>query len=173
MKSLLCQTNGCTVFDSDGDIVYRVDNYDKKCRNKVYLMDLRGRVLVTIRRKKVFLFRQWRGYKSDGLKSKPQEPYFQVKRCSEIFERDLSCQIAVRSSDAQESCYYKLEALSGKLAFKITNSNGEIVAEAKRKQSSKGVLLGDDVLTLAVEPHTDHSFIMALVTVYGLMHHKL
>ena len=51
MKSLLCQTNGCTVFDSDGDIVYRVDNYDKKCRNKVYLMDLRGRVLVTIRRK--------------------------------------------------------------------------------------------------------------------------
>ncbi|KAJ6946286.1 protein LURP-one-related 4-like [Populus alba x Populus x berolinensis] len=174
MKSLLMQTNGCTVFNKNGEIVYRVDNYDKKAgSNEVYLMDLKGNVLFTILRRKLFLFRQWRGYKSDGLKSKPQEPYFQVKRCSEIFERDLSCQIAVRSSDAQESCYYKLEALSGKLAFKITNSNGEIVAEAKRKQSSKGVLLGDDVLTLAVEPHTDHSFIMALVTVYGLMHHKL
>jgi hypothetical protein len=80
---------------------------------------------------KLFLFRQWRGYKSDGLKLKTQEPYFQVKRCSEIFEGDLSCQITVRSSDAQESCSYKLEALSGKLAFKITNSNGEIVAEVR------------------------------------------
>jgi hypothetical protein len=78
---------------------------------------------------KLFLFRQWKGYKSDGLKLKTQEPYFQVKRRSEIFEGDLSCQITVRSSDAQESCSYKLEALSGKLAFKITNSNGEIVAE--------------------------------------------
>jgi len=165
MKSLLMQTNGCTVFNKNGEIVYRVDNYDKKAgSNEVYLMDLKGNVLFTILRRvcpcdfqaciydqsdhfkeypfvikinvpflqslqKLFLFRQWRGYKSDGLKLKTQEPYFQVKRRSEIFEGDLSCQITVRSSDAQESCSYKLEALSGKLAFKITNSNGEIVAE--------------------------------------------
>lgn len=51
MKSLVCHTNGCTVFDSNGDIIYRVENYDTKCNDEVYLMDLRGRVLVTIRRK--------------------------------------------------------------------------------------------------------------------------
>ncbi|KAJ6943455.1 protein LURP-one-related 2-like [Populus alba x Populus x berolinensis] len=68
---------------------------------------------------------------------------------------------------------YWVVKLGSKQAFKITNSNGEIVAEAKRKQSPSGVLLGDDVLTLVVEPHVDHSFIIGLVTVYGLMHHKL
>ncbi|KAF2313273.1 hypothetical protein GH714_010101 [Hevea brasiliensis] len=51
MKSLVCHTNGCTVFDSNGEIIYRVENYGTKCNNEVHLMDLRGRVLVTIRRK--------------------------------------------------------------------------------------------------------------------------
>ncbi|KAG6781050.1 hypothetical protein POTOM_012181 [Populus tomentosa] len=173
MKSLVMQTNGCTVYNENGEVVYRVDNYDKKGSNKVYLMDLKGSVLFTILRRKLFFFRQWRGYKSNGLKLRNQEPYFQAKN-TEIFQGNLSCRITVRSSEAPDQrSHYRLESLAGKLAFKITNSNGEIVAEAKRKQSSSGVLLGDDVLTLVVEPHVDHSFIIGLVTVYGLMHHKL
>ncbi|KAJ6712449.1 PROTEIN LURP-ONE-RELATED 4 [Salix purpurea] len=112
MKSLLCQTNGCTVFDSDGHVVYRVDNYDKKCRNKVYLMDLRGRVLVTIRRKRLQFFGCWYGYRWDSSANR-ENPWFQVRR----------------------------------------------------KQLSSGITLGDDVLTLVVEPHVDHSLIMAIVTV--------
>lgn len=51
MKSLLWNSKGCTVFDSNGQIVYRVDNYDRKSRDEVYLMDLRGKVLFTIKRK--------------------------------------------------------------------------------------------------------------------------
>jgi len=78
---------------------------------------------------KLFFFRQWRGYKSDGLKLRNQEPYFQAKS-TEIFQGNLSCRITVRSSEAPDQrCHYKLESLAGKLAFKITNSNGEIVAE--------------------------------------------
>lgn len=53
MKSLLYHSYGCTVFNSKGEIVYRVDNYEKKCSNEVHLMDLRGRILFTIRRRKV------------------------------------------------------------------------------------------------------------------------
>ena len=30
MKSLVFNTNGCTVFDSKGNIIYRVDNYNSK-----------------------------------------------------------------------------------------------------------------------------------------------
>ena len=41
--------------------------------------------------------------------------------------------------------------------------------QVRPKQLSSGVMLGDDVLTLVVEPQIDHSIIMALVTVYGLM----
>jgi uncharacterized protein YxjI len=51
MKSLVCHTNGCTVYNTNGDIVYRVENYDKKGSKEVHLMDLRGKVLSTIRRK--------------------------------------------------------------------------------------------------------------------------
>jgi uncharacterized protein YxjI len=51
MKSLVMQTNGCTVYNENGEVVYRVDNYDKKGSNKVYLMDLKGNVLFTILRR--------------------------------------------------------------------------------------------------------------------------
>lgn len=51
MKSLVLSGNGCTVFDSNGHVVYRVDNYNCKSGNQVLLMDSRGKVLFTILRK--------------------------------------------------------------------------------------------------------------------------
>ena len=51
MKSLVMQGNGCTAYNENGEIVYRVDNYDHKNSNEVYLMDLKGKVLFTILRK--------------------------------------------------------------------------------------------------------------------------
>lgn len=77
---------------------------------------------------KLWLFRQWKGYKCDGLKLRTQKPHFQVGKGYGIFEGDFSCQILVRSSNGQDS-FYDLEALAGKSAFKITNSNGGLVAE--------------------------------------------
>lgn len=73
-----------------------------------------------------------------------------------------------------DSNCYRLEGLNGKsAAFRIMDSNRRAVAEAKRKQSSSGVVLGDDVFTLVVEPHVDHSFVMALVTVYGMIRRQI
>lgn len=51
MKSLVLNGKGCTVFDSDGHIMYRVDNYNSKSNNEVYLMDFDGGVLFTILKK--------------------------------------------------------------------------------------------------------------------------
>jgi hypothetical protein len=45
--------------------------------------------------------------------------------------------------------------------------------QAKPKQSSSGVLLGDDVLALVVEPHMDHSLMIALLIVYGLIRRRM
>lgn len=45
--------------------------------------------------------------------------------------------------------------------------------QVKRKQTSSGVALGDDVFSLVVEPNIDHSLIMGLVIVHGLMNHIL
>lgn len=158
MKSLVMQANGCTVYNENGEIVYRIDNYDKKGSGEVYLMDLRGKVLYTILRRVWFLGR-WEGYEGDSSSLRKEKPKFKVTRKGVV--------------DAEAGCY-RLEGLAGKSEFKIIDCRrGGVVAEAKRKQSSSGVVLGDDVLSLVVEPHIDHSLIMALVTVYGLIHQRL
>ncbi|GMY30282.1 protein LURP-one-related 4-like [Fagus crenata] len=167
MKSLVCHTNGCTVYNTNGDIVYRVENYDKKGSKEVHLMDLRGKVLSTIRRKKLLSFRGWDGYRSSGSNINKEKPWFQVKKYYRMLMGDLACQVIVGYDK------YWIVRMTGKAAFRIVNINGDIIAEAKRKQSSSGVLLGDDVLTLVVEPHTDHSLIMALVIVYGLIRRRM
>lgn len=51
MKSLVCHGNGCTVFDSDGDVAFRVDNYQQRCSSKAFLMDSTGNILFSLNRK--------------------------------------------------------------------------------------------------------------------------
>ncbi|RVW16360.1 Protein LURP-one-related 4 [Vitis vinifera] len=172
MKSLVIQGNGCTVFNSDGEIVYRIDNYDKKCSSEVYLMDLQGKVLFTILQRKLRVFGRWEGYKSNGSKGNNQKPWFQVRKNCRILGGGSSCQVTVRPNEAQSYCY-RIQGLTGKSAFKIVDSQGGLVAEVEQKQTSSGVVLGEDVLNLVVEPHVDHSLVMALVAVYGLIHHRM
>lgn len=50
-KSLLFSCSGFTVFDSKGNLVFRVDNYSSTSRNEIVLMDAAGKPLYTIRRK--------------------------------------------------------------------------------------------------------------------------
>lgn len=51
MKSLVFSSNGCTIYDSNGNLAYRIDNYDTKSCSQVLLMDLKGNVLCTLLRK--------------------------------------------------------------------------------------------------------------------------
>ena len=48
MKSLVLNGHGCTVYDSGGGIVYRVDNYGSRCSGSVCLMDLDGAVVLNV-----------------------------------------------------------------------------------------------------------------------------
>lgn len=54
MKSLVLHSNGCTVFNSRGEVVFRVDNYQKKCSSEVFLMDSSGKTLFSMYRKVSF-----------------------------------------------------------------------------------------------------------------------
>ncbi|KAL5551718.1 hypothetical protein UlMin_001894 [Ulmus minor] len=169
MKSLVFHTNGCTIYNSKGQIVFRVDNYEEKCSDEVHLMDGKGKVLCTIRKKGLRPFGGWNGYRSSCSNLKKEKPWFQVKRyCRALMGNNLACQVSVGRDK------YRIIRLEGKLAgFRIINLDGNIIAEAKQKLSSSGVVLGDDVLTLEVESNEDHSLIMALVTVYGLSRRKM
>ena len=53
MKSLVLNGSGCTVYDSAGSIVYRVDNYGARRAADVCLMDLAGNVVLQILKKVV------------------------------------------------------------------------------------------------------------------------
>ncbi|XP_070013921.1 protein LURP-one-related 11-like [Nicotiana sylvestris] len=71
MKSLVFHGNGCTVFNSKGEIVFKVDNYQETNSNEVFLVDLYGQVLFSIKKEKLRLFGRWNGYSSGGFKGKP------------------------------------------------------------------------------------------------------
>ncbi|KAF5774839.1 putative tubby-like protein [Helianthus annuus] len=162
MKSLVYNSHGCTAYNSSGEIVYRVDNYDTKCSSQVYLMDIRGKVLFAIQRKKLPVFGCWDGYKWDFSK---KQRWFRVTRKRQTIHVDLGV----------GEGGYKIVKTGGKLGFKIINTDqdGALVAEFKPKQTASGIDLGNDVFTLTVEPDVDQSLIMAIIMVLGLIHRQL
>ena len=50
-KSLLFNCDGFTVYNSNGDLVFRVDNYMNSSKDNIVLMDAYGLPLLSIRRK--------------------------------------------------------------------------------------------------------------------------
>lgn len=174
MKSLVMNGNGCTVYGSDGQIVYRVDNYAYRCSDEVYLMDHSGKTLTKILRKKLRVFGQWEGYRYDGLMKEEREPWFSVRKASRIFKRgqpyEATVTLGVGSNNL--TCY-KIQGSACKHEYQIMDMAGGLVAEVKRKLTASGLALGDDVLTLILEPDADQLLIMGLVIVCGLINHSL
>lgn len=64
---------------------------------------------------------------------------------------------------------YKIEGVSHKSEYRISDPDGEVVAEMKRKQTASGVVLGEDVLSLTVNPTADRLLVVGLVVVCGLL----
>ncbi|XP_022969857.1 protein LURP-one-related 4-like isoform X1 [Cucurbita maxima] len=173
MKSLIMQGNGLTVFNGNGQIVYRIDNYDEKSSREVFLMDLRGKLLFTLRQKRIWFLCDWEGYKDGGVNTEEIKPFFRVKRVLRFFSKKLRCDVKLCGGESRPSFGYRFEGIWGRTAFRILDSHGGLVAEAKRKQSL-GVQLGEDVMSLVlVQTNLDHSLLMALVTVYLLIQHRI
>ncbi|KAK6153547.1 hypothetical protein DH2020_013186 [Rehmannia glutinosa] len=179
MKSLIMSSNGCAVFDSNGQIVYRVDNYGYKSINQVHIMDAKGKVLFTVVKKKFPMLGLWDGYRSSGTATnKDKKQGFRVRKLLGIrmilgFLRGYSFYKVVVRLNNDQPFEYIMENQISKPSCKIVDSFGGLVAEVKRKITTSGVVLGEDVLTMVVEPHIDHSLIMGLVVVFGLIHIKL
>ncbi|XP_047952051.1 protein LURP-one-related 11-like [Salvia hispanica] len=173
MKSLVFHGNGCTVFNSGGEVVFRVDNYQKKCSRKVYLMDSSGQTLFSMYRKKLYFWGFWEGFKHSKGGKEEKKPWFKVRRNHTIFGREISCRVVLKLEENSES-YYRIIGLEGKASLKIVDEfSGHLLAEAVQKQSSEGIPLGNDVVTLMVESNADQSLIMALVTIYGLINNRM
>ncbi|KAF3520493.1 hypothetical protein DY000_02059585 [Brassica cretica] len=166
MRSLVYHSKGCTVYDSKGNLIYRVDNYDSKSCGEVYLMDLYGEVLFEFQQS-FGLFKSCEGCNSNGTR-------FRLSKNFKISPRGSSSSykaVMESSKDDQQSCY---KILNHRSVFIIEDGSGRLMAEVKKKQSNvNGLDFGEDVLTMVVEPQVDYSFIMGIVIAYGLLKCKL
>ncbi|CAH1431302.1 unnamed protein product [Lactuca virosa] len=67
--SLLFTGDGFAVYDSNGQVVFRVDSYgpDNRDAYELVLMDSSGRCLLTIRRKRPSLHQRWEGFLGERM----------------------------------------------------------------------------------------------------------
>uniref|UniRef100_A0A803P045 Uncharacterized protein n=1 Tax=Cannabis sativa TaxID=3483 RepID=A0A803P045_CANSA len=159
--SLFFAGDGFTVYDSRGELVFRVDSYGHNIRDKdeLVLMDPHGRCLLTVRRKRPSLHQRWEGYL--GERSEGQKPIFSVRRSSIIGRSSVV--VEVMGNPEEE---YQIEGSFGQRNCTIFNAAKESMAEIKRKvDTSTNVVLAKDVFSLCLKPGFDGAFAMGLVLI--------
>ncbi|KAJ8623609.1 hypothetical protein MRB53_032138 [Persea americana] len=175
-QSLLFNGNGYTVFDdSNGRMVFRVDNYACNWREETFLMDYAGNVLFTIRRckkKLSILESSWEAYRGDrdvsGL-GDDQKPFLKATKAL----GNPSCRISVAADDTGGPIHFLMNWSRQKGWSRIYHSTSPAlpVAQVDRKwgvAAPEGAL-GKDVLTLCMEPGMDKAIIMAMVMINDAM----
>ncbi|RZC82653.1 hypothetical protein C5167_045440 [Papaver somniferum] len=150
-KSLLFNCNGFTVFDTNGNLVFRVDNYRAGKKTEIFLMDASGKTLLTIRRKKLSLTDNWMVF--DGETS--ANPRFLVKKpvnflTTKNLARVISCQ------GNNKELMYEIIGSYAQRCVAVYDNRKRLVAEIQRKEAKAGVTFGGDVFKLIVQPEIDH-----------------
>ncbi|XP_076893873.1 protein LURP-one-related 8-like [Bidens hawaiensis] len=162
-KSLLFNCYGFTVYDSNGDLVFRVDNYTAGTKSEIVLMDASGSSLLTIRRKRLSLLDNWLVYDGDTTGN----PLFAVtKNVNPLNTKSLA---HVSSTGSKKKVIYEIEGSYTQRCCFVFDDKRRCVAEIKRKESVGGVTFGGDVFRLLVQPEIDPTVAMALVVVLDQM----
>jgi len=162
-KSLVFSCNGFTVFNSSGNLVFRVDSYPSDPKGEVLLMDAAGRALLTMRRKRLSLQNEWQGFPGEFRDA--QNPLFVVRRASLRISSKNTAEVYVRSSAKSKKPSYRVEGCYAERSFTLLNSFNEVVAEVKPKQVRSDIRLGGDVFNLTVRPGYNQAFVMGLIIV--------
>jgi len=162
-KSLVFGCSGFTVFNSSGNLEFRVDNYPSDPKDEVLLMDAAGRALLTMRRKRLSLQNEWQGFPGEFRDA--QNPLFVVRRASLRISSKNTAEVYVRSSAKSKKPSYRVEGCYAERSFTLLNSFNEVVAEVKPKQVRSDIRLGGDVFNLTVRPGYNQAFVMGLIIV--------
>ncbi|CAL4989896.1 unnamed protein product [Urochloa decumbens] len=148
-KSLLFNCDGFTVFDAKGDLAFRVDCYGARGRRhaEVVLMDVAGKPLLTLRRKKLSLAEQWVIYDGDATAEPTKsKPLLSVRR--NVSLRSSTKTLAHVTPLVPGASAFVVEGSYGRRACAVRDARGDsVVAEVRRKES-----VGDDVFRLVADP---------------------
>lgn len=156
-KSLMFNCKGFTVFDSRGNLAFRVDNYFSSNKAQIFLMDAAGIPLLTIRRKKLALADSWVVY--DG--ETDVNPLYTVKKNVNFLNLKLLAQVS--SGCNSKTKLYQIEGSYAQRCCAVYDEKRRAIAEIKRKEPVSGVPFGVDVFRLVVQPEMDPAIAMALV----------
>ncbi|CAL4908760.1 unnamed protein product [Urochloa decumbens] len=176
-KSLLFNCRGFTVFDSSGDLVYRVDTYASDSRAEVVLMDAAGRAVLTVRRRKVIGLGadQWLVYPGEETRRMP--PLYAVKRAAPKYMRGggggksmahvAPCAAAAGGKRGSGGGGYEVEGSYMRRCCTVYDERRRAVAEVRPKEA-----VGSDVFRLVVQPGTEVAMAMAVVLALDQMFGK-
>ncbi|KAF9606660.1 hypothetical protein IFM89_027704 [Coptis chinensis] len=72
--------DGFAAYDNKGERVFRVDSYghDVGDRHELVLMDISGKCLISVRRKRPSLHQRWEGFLGEIIEGQKNEPIFSV-----------------------------------------------------------------------------------------------
>lgn len=176
-KSLLLNCNGFTVINSNGNLVYRIDNYCVKPR-EIVLMDACGTSILTMRRQKTLkLVDDWLVYNGDASDNYPntcrkKKPICYVKKNVSLLQANSSVLAYIFVGTSTKNPIYVIEGSFGQRLCKIFHKfTKEIVAEIKMKEAKNNgcVSFGLDVFELLVWPGFDPGFAMTLILILDQM----
>ncbi|KAF3970694.1 hypothetical protein ACB098_09G098000 [Castanea mollissima] len=176
-KSLLFSCNGFTVFDSKGDLVFRVDNYMASNKGEIVLMDAAGKPLYTIRRKRLSLGDNWLVYDGETAVN----PLFAARKHVNILNTKCLAHVSNYSkanegsrgsggsSPNSKNVLYEIEGSYTQRCCAVLDKTRRRVAEIKQKEAVGGVGFGADVFRLVVQPEIDAALAMTLVILLDQM----
>lgn len=171
-KSLLLNCDGFTVYDSKGNLVFRVDNYSAGNRAEIVLMDAYGKSLLTIRRKRLSLYDNWMIYDGETTAN----PIMAVKKQTSFLNGKSMVQVSQccrkgTGSPSSRNVMYEIEGSYAKRCCEVYDGKRKRVAEIKKKEAPVGgVAFGVDVFRLVVQPEIDSAVAMALVILLDRMY---
>ncbi|KAL5206579.1 hypothetical protein ABZP36_034788 [Zizania latifolia] len=174
-KSLLFNCHGFTVFDAKGNLAFRVDCYASSGpfaarRAELVLMDVDGKPLLTIRRKRFSLVDHWVIYDGDAgddSTSGSAAPLLSVRRHVGLrASKGALAHVTPLSSSLPLPEAYVVEGSYGRRSCAVRDARGESVAEVRRKES-----VGDDVFRLVAQPRLGAPLAMAIVIAIDEMFH--
>ncbi|XP_071716910.1 protein LURP-one-related 8-like [Rutidosis leptorrhynchoides] len=168
-KSLLFNCDGFTVYDTKGNLVFRVDNYAASNKAEVVLMDCAGHSLLTIRRKRLSLPDSWLVY--DG-ENKVNPRFSATKHVNFLNTKSLahvSTTIGSPKNGNKKNIAYEIEGSYAQRCCVVYDDKRRRVAEIKRKEAVRGVALGGDVFCLVVQPEIDPTIAMTLIVLLDQM----
>ncbi|XP_023527057.1 protein LURP-one-related 8 isoform X1 [Cucurbita pepo subsp. pepo] len=164
-KSMLLNCEGFTVFDANGNLAYRVDNYLAGNKAQILLMDAAGNPLFTIRRKRLSLADSWVVYEGES----GVNPRFSARKQMNLLKSKCLARIVEGSWSGMGMCTYEIEGCYGKRCCAVYDEKRRIVAEIKRKEATGGMSFGMDVFRLVVQPQIDTTVAMALLVLLDQM----